>query len=90
MKGQHDDHLQWPFTGTIIIELLNWLKDKNHYKRTLPISTNNAFVRVTEGEYGTNIGFLNFIEYCFLDLSIYTQYLYQDCIRVRVQVIANN
>ena len=25
MKGQHDDRLQWPFTGTIIIELLNWL-----------------------------------------------------------------
>ena len=28
MKGQHDDRLQWPFTGTIIIELLNWLEDK--------------------------------------------------------------
>ena len=27
MKGQHDDRLQWPFTGTIIIELLNWLQD---------------------------------------------------------------
>ena len=28
MKGQHDDFLLWPFTGTIIIELLNWLEDK--------------------------------------------------------------
>ena len=52
MKGQHDDHLQWPFTGTIIIELLNWLEDKGHYKMTLSIDTNNDFVRVTEGEYG--------------------------------------
>ena len=52
MKGQHDDRLQWPFTGTIIIELLNWLEDKGHYKMTLSIDTNNDFVRVTKGEYG--------------------------------------
>ena len=52
MKGQHDDHLQWPFTGTIIIELLNWLEDKGHYKMTISIDTNNDFVRVTKGEYG--------------------------------------
>ena len=56
MKGQHDDRLQWPFTGTIIIELLNWLEDKGHYKMTLSIDTNNDFVRVTEGEYGKNTG----------------------------------
>ena len=57
MKGQHDDRLQWPFTGTIIFELLNWLEDKGHYKRTLPIDTNNDFVRVTKGEYGNNYGY---------------------------------
>ena len=44
MKGEHDDNLQWPFTGTISIELLNWLE---HYKRTLSIGTNDIFVRVT-------------------------------------------
>ena len=40
MKGQHDDRLQWPFTGTIIIELLNWLEDKGTYKKILTIDTN--------------------------------------------------
>ena len=45
MKGQHDDRLQWPFTGTIIIELLNWLEDKGHYKMTISIDTNDDFVR---------------------------------------------
>ena len=44
MKGQHDDSLQWPFTGTIIIELLNWLEDKGHYKMTLPIVPVQAVV----------------------------------------------
>ena len=91
MKGQHDDHLQWPFTGTIIIELLNWLEDKKHYKRTLTIDTNDKFNRVTEGKYGDNIGYPLFISHSSLTSSTTnTQYLYQDCIRVRVQVIANN
>ena len=90
MKGQHDDHLQWPFTGTIIIELLNWLEDKGHYKRTIPIVTNNDFIRVTEGEYGNATGYHQFISQSSLNSSTNPQYLnYQDCIRVRVQAIAN-
>ena len=90
MKGQHDDRLQWPFTGTIIIELLNWLEDKGHYKKTLEIDTNNDFVRVTEREYGKNHGYYQFISQSSLNSSTNPQYLYQDCIRVRVQAIANN
>ena len=90
MKGQHDDHLQWPFIGTIIIELLNWLEDKGHYKMTISIDTNNDFVRVTKGEYGENTGYGQFISQSSLNSSTNPQYLYQDCIRVRVQAIANN
>ena len=88
MKGQHDDRLQWPFTGTIIIELLNWLEDNKHYKKTESI---DGFNRVTEGEYGNSCGYDQFISQSSLTSSATnTQYLYQDCIRVRVQVIANN
>ena len=90
MKGQHDDHLQWPFTGIIIIELLNWLEDKGHYKKTLSIDTNNDFVRVTKGEYGNTLGYPKFISQSSLNSSTNPQYIYQDCIRVRVQAIANN
>ena len=90
MKGQHDDRLQWPFTGTIIIELLNWLEDKGHYKRTLLIDTNNDFVRVTKGKYGKSVAYRQFIPQSSLNSFTNRQYLYQDCIRVRVQAIANN
>ena len=87
MKGQHDDRLQWPFTGTIIIELLNWLEDKGHHKKTLTIDTNNKFVRVTEGKFGNNYSNYQFISHSSLTSSTTnTQYLYQDCIRVRVEV----
>ena len=30
MKGKNDDNLPWPFTGEIIITLLNQLADRNH------------------------------------------------------------
>ena len=90
MKGQHDDLLRWPFTGTIIIELLNWLEDKGHYKDILSIVTNDDLVRVTEGEYGNVTGYEQFISQSSLNSSTNPQYLYQDCIRVRVQAIANN
>ena len=91
MKGQHDDRLQWPFTGTIIIELLNWLEDKEHYKKIVTIDTSNYLDRVTEGEYGKCRGSSQFISHSSLTSSTTnTQYLYQDCIRVRVQVIPNN
>ena len=90
MKGQHDNRLQWPFTGTIIIEFLNWLEDKEHYKETLEIDTNDGFVRVTEGEYGNSYGSSQFISQSSLNSSTNPQYLYMDCICVRVQAIANN
>ena len=84
MKGQHDDHLQWPFTGTIIIELLNWLEDKEHYRKILTI---DELVRVTEGKFGKDRGYPQFISHSSLTSSTTnTQYLYQDCIRVRVKV----
>ena len=82
--------LKWPFTGTIIIELLNWLEDKGHYKETLSIDADDDFVRVTKGEYGNYIGYGQFISQSSLNSSTNPQYLYQDCIRVRVQAIANN
>ena len=35
MKGENDDHLPWPFTGKVTVELLNQLEDKNHYSTTI-------------------------------------------------------
>ena len=89
MKGQHDEHLKWPFTGTIIIEVLNWLEDKEHFKQVFSIDPNDGLVRVNvnEGEYGRDFGFFKFISHVALPFneSTNTQYLYEDCICVRVR-----
>ena len=87
MKGQHDDHLNWPFTGTIVIEVLNWIEDKRHHKQVYSIDPNDKLVRVTEGEYGKDFGFYKFISHASLPFnsSTNTQYLKDDCICVRVR-----
>ena len=34
MKGDYDDYLTWPFTGTVTMQLLNQLEDKNHHEKS--------------------------------------------------------
>ena len=36
VEGDYDNQLQWPFIGTVKVELLNQLEDKNHNYATLP------------------------------------------------------
>ena len=42
MKGDNDDSLTWPFTGTVTFELLNQMVDKNHHKKTVTLQAGNA------------------------------------------------
>ena len=35
MKGEYDDTLAWPFSGDVVVEILNWREDKNHQEYTL-------------------------------------------------------
>ena len=59
MKGDNDDSLTWPFTGTVTIELLNQLEDKNHLEEAITfLADNEASQRVVIGdraEYGYSI-----------------------------------
>ena len=43
MKGDNDDSLTWPFTGTVTFELLNQLEDKNHHKRTVTFPADDRY-----------------------------------------------
>ena len=69
MKGQHDDLLEWPFTGTIVIEILNWREDNRHHKQVYSIDPNDDLSRVTEGEYGRGFGFFKFISHAALPFN---------------------
>ena len=92
MRGEHDQHLQWPFTGDIIFELLNWREDKEHQNKTLSIDSSSGYVRVTQGMYGASRGYQQFISHSSLPYNpiTNTEYLQDDCLRLRVSVTKIN
>ncbi len=88
MKGDHDDTLTWPFPGTITIELLNQLNDKNHRKMEIRFPANHeSSQRVVVMERG--FGSPEFISHVALDHNLWinnTQYLEDDTLVFRVSV----
>lgn len=53
MRGDNDEHLEWPFRGEVTFELLNQLEDSDHISRTVPFDfhvANEYNSRVTKGE----------------------------------------
>ena len=89
MKGEHDNQLQWPFESDIIMELLNWRENKGHHKA---IGKIKSFYRVTEGEFGDTLGSHWFIPHSSLSYNptTNTEYLQDDCLRLRVNVITTH
>ena len=88
MRGENDDHLPWPFTGTVTVELLNQLEDKNHHflRMRFPASQ-----RVTDGERAlTGYGRPCYSPHSSLgyDEAKHCQYLKDDCLYFRVTVDA--
>ena len=89
MAGDHDEQLQWPFIGDIVIELVNWREDKRHHTMTLSISVISHFYKVTEGSAGYSYGFGKFITHSSLpyNRSTNTEYLRDDSLRLRVKEV---
>ncbi len=91
MKGDHDDTLTWPFTGSVTFELLNQLEDKNHHRKTTTFPANaEASQRVLDSERGIGYGKPAFITFDDLDYdaSANTQYLKDDTLVFRVSAEA--
>ena len=95
MRGENDDHLPWPFTGKVRVELLNQLENDNHHSTitTFPPDDDEVSQRVLKEEralrcYGrpcyishSDLGY-NAAENC--------QYLKDDCLYFRVKVEAES
>ena len=94
MRGENDDHLPWPFTGTVTVELLNQLKDDNHHsqKTTFP-PDNVASPRVVKEERALHgWGRAGYIPHSNLGYNAAKncQYLKDDCLYFRVKVDAES
>ena len=97
MKGDYDNNLQWPFGGDIVVELLNWRENNNHYcGDTICLDKNydsdgRSTSRVTEGEYALARLVKSFFithSSLFYNPDTNTEYLQDDCLRLRVVDVA--
>ena len=90
MKGEFDDSLTWPFTGSVTVELLNQLEDKNHYKqiyRYRQATKNEVKREFANGEQLLGLE-AKFISHKALRYNLDTncQHLKDDCLYFRVAV----
>lgn len=89
MRGEYDEELCWPFYGELTLQLLNWVEDKGHIEKTLPLDEsvpeqyNGRQVKYARGK---GWGYQKFIAIDKLSRngSANTQYLQDDklCFRV--------
>ena len=63
MKGEHDESLTWPFTGTVTVELLNQLEDNNHHKEKIIFSEDETSHRVELDRVATAASISRFISH---------------------------
>ena len=92
MRGDYDDNLTWPIRGTVIVELLNHLRDEEHHAIRFSYPEGKGDVstqRVTTGERAKRgYGKTRFIPYTDLGHSPEKnrQYLKDDSLYFRVTV----
>ena len=90
MRGEFDDHLQWPFRGDIPVQLLNQLEDKDHHSMTISFTddSDTDAGRVTTGERsGVGWGKSTFISHEELDKANGAKYLEKDCLKFHIKVV---
>ena len=92
MKGENDNHLPWPFTGTVTVELLNQLEDKNHHSKNMTFFPDKvSSKRVVNEERSTSgLGHSCYISHSKLvyNAAKNCQYLKYDCLYFRISVDA--
>ena len=84
MRGELDSHLKWPFRGTVTIQLVNQLEDKEHHTKT--ISYTNVIPVTVGKQSNTGWGWPAFLCHSELGLSVANncQYLKDDCLIFRI------
>ena len=98
MRGEFDSHLKWPFQGTVTIQLVNQLEDKEHYTISYDYSdatSDGCAARVTsDGERSRSQGWgkSEFLPHSKLGLSVANkhQYLKDDCLIFRIVSVRLN
>ena len=88
MRGEHDDHLKWPFRGDITVSVLNQRMEEEHVAATVNLGDGcTSSDRVIGCELAvTGRGLSQFIAHSALGYNSAknTQYLRNNCLKLRV------
>ena len=86
MRGEFDSHLKWPFRGTVTIQLVNQLEDKEHLTDSNDYEDATPDTAQVDGERSGGWGSPEFLPYSELGLSVANnrQYLKDDCLIFRI------
>ena len=92
MRGEFDSHLKWPFRGTVTIQLVNQLEDKEHHKDSNTYKDATPGTAQVDGEQSHGWGNSEFLPHSELGLSVANnrQYLKDDCLIFRIVSITLN
>ena len=93
MRGEFDSHLKWPFRGTVTVQLVNQLEDREHH--TGSFDYNDAcflYVAQVYGERSYGLGSPKFLPHSELGLSVFNncQYLKDNCLIFRIVSVKLN
>ena len=92
MKGEHDDTLPWPFTGDVVVEMINWREDKNHQEYALSfhkgLSSTSTDRVLTAGIASTGCE-VQSVPHSTLSYNhtTNTEFLRNDCIHIKVKSV---
>ena len=81
MKGENDQSLPFPFSGIIVIKLLNWMQDAKHVEDSLPFDEATLVKyreQLTTGQMITGPGYDILPHTKLMEESSDHQYLYED------------
>ena len=96
LKGENDDYLLWPFTGTVTVKLLNQLEDKNHHSEDIIFTSESdceVNQRVVDEERASHgWGITEYIPHSDLDHNTVRncQYLKDDRLHFKISVDAKS
>ena len=85
MKGPHDDALDWPMSGTFVIELLNQLNNNDHYIRAVVVNDHlhgACTDRVKQADMSDKCCPFNYISHKILKTNPF--YLFNDSLLFRI------
>ena len=91
IKGEYDDTLTWPFSGDVVVEILNWREDKNQQEHVLSFHNGlqhtsiNRVVTTDIAQHGCG----KFVPYSTLSYnhSTNTEFIRNDCIHIKVKSV---